>query len=423
MRIWIVNPFDPLPGDPEQEGRYATLARQLAARGHQVTWWTSSFSHRFKKPVDQAALTAACRALHIEPRFLASRPYYGNVGIARLRNHAELARRFRAAAPQAEPPELVLVSTPPPGLAYAAVDYAGTHGARSVVDIQDAWPDLFAVLAPPAMRPAVRPLLRLLRGNLDRAARGCDAIVGVADAYVANLTRVLPAPKPTATVPLGVDLAAFDAGAAAGRAAQPAKPDGEIWLAYTGSLNRNYDFLTLLRAAERFRGAAHVRFFLTGRGELEPEARRLVRELNLTNVTLTGFLDFPAWACLLTQCDAGFNASFPEAMIYLPNKIFYYLAAGVAVLNTIPGQCSAIVRDGGCGLDYEAANPASCAAAIERIIADPAARTSMRHAARRLAETTYDRAVLYPRYADFLEGVASRSGIQPQGISGVATAG
>ncbi|MEW6250648.1 MAG: glycosyltransferase [Planctomycetota bacterium] len=411
MLVWIVNPFDPLPGDPEQDGRYATLAKLLARRGHRVVWWTSAFSHRFKRPVDQAALTEGCRAHAIEPRFLEGRPYRRNVGLARLRNHADLARGFMAAAAaERERPNVIVASTPPPGLARAAVEFAADRGVASIVDIQDAWPDAFVIVAPRIVRPALAPVIRALRRDLRRAARGCDAIVGVADAYVANLTRELDAPKEAATIPLGIDLATFDAAAAHGRCAQWTKPPGEIWVAYTGSLNRNYDFLTILRAAAPTAAqfGPRVRFFLTGRGELEPQARELVSELSLTNVTITGFLDFPTWAYLLTQCDVGFNASFPETMIYLPNKVFYYLAAGAAVLNTIPGQCSAIVREAGCGLDYEARNPESCAAAIAQVVADGACCARMRQAARRAAETSFDRAVLYPRYAELIERLGTR---------------
>jgi glycosyltransferase involved in cell wall biosynthesis len=247
--------------------------------------------------------------------------------------------------------------------------------------------------------------LTAARGNVRRAARGCDAIVGVADAYVDNFARETRAPKVTATIPLGVDLAAFDAAAQRGRCARFTKPAGEIWLAYTGSLSRNYDFLTILRAAARLPAelGPRVRVFLTGRGALAPEARKLVREHELTGVELTGFLDFETWAYLLSQCDVGFNAAFPHALIHLPNKIFYYLAAGVAVLNTIPGQCSRIVRECGCGFDYTAGHVAGCVAAVERVVRDDAARDAMRRAARRLAETTYDRAVLFPGYVDLIE--------------------
>ena len=406
MNVWIVNPFDPLPGDPEQEGRYATLARLLVARGHRVRWWTSSFSHRFKRPVDQAEIARACRACGIEVEFTDAPPYARNVGLRRVRSHGVLARRFREAALRSpDTPDVVVVSSPPPVLAAVAVDVARRRGARSIVDVQDLWPNAFTSLAPRPVRALLGPVIWMLRGNVRRAARGCDAIVGVADAYVQSSLCETDGSKRIATIPLGVDLAAFDAAAARGRCERFAKPPGEIWLAYTGSLNRNYDFLTILRAAAKIgtRLGPGLRFFITSRGELAEQAQAIVHEQKLTNVTLTGFLEFDTWAYLLSQCDAGFNASFPEVMIFLPNKIFYYLAAGAAVLNTIPGQCSQIVREGGCGLDYSAGDADSCAAAIERVVRDVAGRVAMQKAARRLAETTYDRAILFPKYVELIE--------------------
>jgi len=406
MLVWIVNPFDPLPGDPEQEGRYATLARLLLQRGHAVTWWTSSFSHRFKRPVDQAAIRSVCETLGLEARFLDAPPYYRNVGLARLHNHAQLARHFAHQASESSArPRVVVASSPPPALAEVAVTVGKRLGAKVLIDVQDAWPDVFASLAPRPLRPLLKPFIWALRGSVRRGALSCDAIVGVADAYIDHYRREVHEPKLTAMIPLGVDLPAFDRAVAAGRCPEYTRPAGQVWLAYTGSLNRNYDFLTILQAADllRDRLGERVRFFLTGRGELAAQAERLVRERRLSNVTLTGFLPFETWAYLLSQCEVGFNASFPAAMIYLPNKVFYYLAAGCAVLNTIPGQCSRMIREAGCGLDYAAGDAASCAAAVERLVCEEGERAAMRRAARRLAETSCNRALLFPRYVELIE--------------------
>ena len=40
-----------------------------------------------------------------------------------------------------------------PGLARAAMRYAGAGGARTIVDVQDLWPENFARLVPRAVRP------------------------------------------------------------------------------------------------------------------------------------------------------------------------------------------------------------------------------------------------------------------------------
>ena len=294
-------------------------------------------------------------------------------------------------------------------LAREALHAAKRLGAAGIVDIQDLWPETFDRLAPTAFRPLARLALRPLARAARTAYAAANAIVGVADAYVARGSELSGGTPATAMFPLGVDLADFDAAATRGRCERFTKPKDELWLAYTGSLNRSYDCLTVIRAFAIAAGRVErpMRLLVTGRGELAGAARRIVDHEHLDNVSLTGFLDFPQWAFLLSQCDVGFNACLPEALIHLPNKIFYYLAGGAAVLNTIPGQCSRIVKEAACGLDYTAGDADGCAATIARLAEDDDLRGAMQQASRQLAETTYDRKVFMPRYVAFIEKVSA----------------
>jgi len=407
MNIWLVNPFDPLPGDPEQEGRYASLVRLLSAAKHKVTWWTSAFSHRFKRPVDQQALSEGCDRLGVDVKFLDAPAYSKNVSFRRLWNHRILARQFRRLARrQSDRPDVIVVSVPPPMIARQACRFGKACGAGIIVDCQDLWPETFYRLAPGAAGALKRIAFRPWAAAAAESYRLADVAVGVADGYVQRVVELGGPKSRTATIPLGVDLAAFDASSSRGKCDRFTKPPGQVWLAYTGSLNQSYDPLTIIRAAGKLRDRAGAfRLFVTGRGELQAEAEEIIRSETIDNVRLTGFLDFDEWAYLLSQCDAGFNASFASAMIYLPNKIFYYLAAGLAVLNTIPGQCSRIVQDGNCGLDYTAGDVDACASTIVKILDDEDARGSMKRASRQLAETTYDRAVFMPQYAELIESL------------------
>ena len=408
MIIWLVNPFDPLPGDPEQEGRYATLARLLVAKGHDVTWWTSSFSHRFKKPVDQKTVTAACKAIGFDVRFLSVPSYHRNVGLSRLWNHYLLAKCFRKAVrTEPNPPIIVLTSIPPPILARQAAIFAKEYMAKVIVDVQDLWPETFYRTAPALLRPLFPFILAPWHKAACSVYTAADSIVGVADEYV-NRAVKLGGPKAiSATIPLGIDRVAFAAAVDQGRCEKLTKPTGEIWFAYAGSLSRSYDCLTLTYAFAQVHKALNVpiRLFITGRGELREEIEQIIRKQNLNNVTLTGFLDFHHWAYLLSQCDVGFNPSLPEAMICLPNKIFYYFAGGLAILNAIPGQCSQIIREGHCGFDYRAGDVDNCAQAIERLITNHEELTTMQSNSCRLAKTRYDRRVLYTKYVELIEQV------------------
>lgn len=419
MNVWIVNPFDPLPGDPEQEGRYATLVRLLRHAGHQVMWWTSSFSHRFKRPVDQHLISETCHHLGMAIRFLEVPAYRTNVSVARLRNHYLLARRFAASARHEDSrPDVVIASIPPPMLARAACRLAHRLGTKTIVDVQDLWPETFFRLGPRFAKPLLHAAFRPWARAAKETYRTADSIVGVADEYVDRAIDLGASRESAITIPLGVDLAAFDAAARNGRCEEFTKAQGQIWLAYTGSLNRSYDPLTIIRAVGSLTGKASgkIRLFVTGRGHLAGQAKQIIRNEGHRNIVMTGFLDFDKWAYLLSQCDVGFNASLPEALIYLPNKIFYYFAAGLAVLNTIPGQCSRIISDGKCGLDYCAANVYSCSQAIRRAVDDIECLRAMGTASRRLATTTYDRKVIYPGYVNFIERIAGRR-YQPSRIS------
>jgi glycosyltransferase involved in cell wall biosynthesis len=406
MIVWLVNPFDPLPGDPEQEGRYATLARLLTERGHKVVWWASSFSHRFKKPVNQQVIRAKCKAIGIKVRFLSVPAYHRNVGIGRLWNHWLLATHFRRVAEtESTPPDVVIASLPPPMLARQAVRFTRKCAAKTIVDIQDLWPETFYRLAPKPVRPLLYAILFPWHKAACKAYRAADALVGVADAYVNRAVEMAGPNKTTACIPLGIDLVAFDAAVAAGVCEEFTKPPGELWFVYAGSLNLSYDCLTVVRGFARAQKVLDrpTRLFVTSRGELRKDVERIIDTEGLKNVTLTGFIDFHHWAYLLTQCDVGFNSSSPEAMIYLPNKIFYYFAAGLAVLNTIGGQCSWIIREGNCGLDYKAGNVDSCARTIKQIVVSKQSLTPMQQNSRHLAETRYDRRLLYPHYVHLIE--------------------
>ena len=50
MKISIVEIGEPLPLEENVRLlRYGNFCRYLASKGHEVTWWTSSFSHMPKK--------------------------------------------------------------------------------------------------------------------------------------------------------------------------------------------------------------------------------------------------------------------------------------------------------------------------------------------------------------------------------------
>jgi len=403
--VWIVNPFDPLPGDPEPPGRYASLARVLRDAGYGVTWWTASFSHRYKSPLDQGPLLDACRREGIEVRFVETPRYERNVSLSRFRSHRVFADGFSRASSAFAAPAVIVASNPPMESAAAAGRVARDLGARLIVDVQDIWIESSRRFLPSLIRWAWPLLFRpWIRANREAFA-AADAVVGVARDYANQASLYGRGACRQEVIPLGIDLAAFDAAAASGRSLLPARTEGQVRVIYSGSLSRNYDVLTAARAARRAVGAhPHLEVIFNGRGELVSELRPMIE--GVPGIRFLDFVGAADWAATVKACDIGWNAVRPESRILFPNKVFGYWAAGLAVLNTIPGECAEWIARTETGVTYAAGDEEAACRALAELAADPAKLASMRAAARASAVERWDRKHLYRAYLSLVESLA-----------------
>ncbi len=407
MRLWLVNPFDPLPGDPEiPEVRYASLARAFACNGHKVLWWTSNFNHRFKRFLDEKRITQVCKNVGIEIQFMDAIAYKKNVSLKRVLNHYLLAKNFSKMSRKLPlRPDVIIASTPPLMLAQEAAKYAKENYVKLIVDTQDIWPEVFYPIFPKFLRPFASLLLRPWHTASKKAYQLADAYTCTAEEYLNHSQQLGGKKKPFAVIPLGVDYQLFNNAASAGICAEFKKPKGEIWFIYAGSITRNHDFLTPIHAfAEVYKSLkAPSKLFIVGAGYLSDLVKDAIGRYNTTKIMQTGFLSMEKLAYLLTQCDIGFNASWPETRIFLPYRLFHYFAGGLAVLNTMPGECSQILKQNNCGLDYEAGNVDDCSRAINEVVSDLSRLRIMQVNSRNLAINAYEQKVLYQQYVKFIE--------------------
>ena len=91
MTVWIQNPFDNLPSEGYRKQRYWLMCEAFARAGHQVVFWTSSFSHARKGMRDEGS---GIRGQGIEVRLIPTLPYPKNVCFARIHSHRAYAREW-----------------------------------------------------------------------------------------------------------------------------------------------------------------------------------------------------------------------------------------------------------------------------------------------------------------------------------------
>lgn len=328
MQIWILNPFDELPGEgPEQ--RYACLARHLLARGHTVTWITADFHHRLK----QRRLPPADLPPGLDVLLVRSPAYPRNTSPRRLRAHRVWARNARTLLLQQvrsgerPPPNLVLASTPPIEGAATALKLAEALGASSVVDVMDRWPDNWLLLLPsfPALqflgRLLLSPWFRLTREVFRKADALCAQSRAFADFASQSTTQnpqPTPHPSPCHICPLGAPPPAHPP--------SPAPPPFPLHILYVGAMGAIYDIGTVLGAMKRAqREERDWRLTLVG---TDPENtwRRRAKEMGLGDrVTFPGYVHGGDLESLLNTAHLGLVPLNPASGVAIPYKVGNYL--------------------------------------------------------------------------------------------------
>lgn len=156
-----------------------------------------------------------------------------------------------------------------------------------------------------------------------------------------------------------------------------------------------YDNATALRAFAAVR-AVHpaARLVVAGSGPLRAELEALAVQLALgESVSFTGRVDNEGMAALYRGADVMINPSLVDNM---PNSVLEALACGVAVVSTNVGGVPYLVDDGKTALLVPPGEPEPMAAAIVRLLHEPALAAALREAGLRAVQQ-YTWASVRPR--------------------------
>ncbi len=408
--IWLLQTGEPLPLDPGARlMRTGLLARLLAARGHAVRWFVSSFEHQ-RKIMRFPADTELTLPDGVVLQVIKSPGYASNMSLARYRDHALVARTFRRIAPGLPRPDVVVASLPCHNLAYEGVAFAAARGIPSMVDIRDPWPDIIIDYLPAPLRPLAR---LALWGDLRRARRlfqQTDAIVAVSRTFLdwglAKAGRA--ATDRDQTLYLGYP-----------RRRHPEDAPVPSWLAglegrrlavFVGTFGRSYELELVARAARIFHeaGERDVAFVVAGDGGQADALRAMAGKCD--NLLLPGWLDRDTIAALLVRASVGL-APCRMAPGTVSNKIFEYAAHGLPVIASLRGEMETLLARHGFGLSYAPGDVDGLVAALRTVLGDPERRRAMGAAAAAFHAAEGDSGAILERYADRIEQLAARQGI------------
>lgn len=387
---------------PEMAGgaRSFEMARRLVATGHEVHMVTSDQHGSASTPTWRESCEAG---IHVHWTAV---PYDNVMSHAkRMRAFVEFAWRAARRAAQLRG-DVVFATSTPLTIALPAVHAARRARCPMVFEVRDLWPAVPIAIGAIRNPIAVRAARWLERYAYRNAAQVVALAPGMRDEIVAT---GYPAERVT-VIPNGCDLDVFR-DASVGRVLRASHE----WLGdrplvvFTGTfgLVNGMDYLPQL-AAELAKIDTGIRIAAVGAGRELARTQRLAAELGVLdhNLYLLGRrpkLEAAAWTQAADMTLALFTGPPIVWRDAVQNKFFDSLAAGKPVANNFPGWQSRIAQEAGAGLILPADDVPAAARQLAGALRDRQWLDSAGAAARRLAETRFNRDDLAARLGGVLE--------------------
>lgn len=416
MTVWILKDSEPLPLKPGQRAlRSGLLAQELGRRGHQVLWWTSTFSHHHKQ-----FLFEGDTRLELMPNVtllaLDVGRYQRNIGLARVLHHRRLGRRFQEAAPAQPPPDVIVSALPIIDFPFQAACFASSRRVPLIVDVRDPWPDVFADKSPAVLRPIVKWLTTSERRRASHSLKSAVLLTAVSEGFMRwalNLAGRIRRPEDRVFY-LGHS-GFSEAPVQETRLQNAAQLAGKLVFTFVGTFGHSYEVELIARAARYFHSRRpHLAFVLVGKGHQEKTLRE--KYAGLPNLILTGWLDTREIASLLSHSHVGLVPcrSLPNTV---PNKPFEYLAAGLPLISSLEGEMEEIIEAHGIGVSYQAGDLQGFIQAVERVAEDRDTLSRWSANAVTAFNTKFNANRIYPDFANHVEQAVERASMNGAPVS------
>ncbi|MCF8475953.1 MAG: glycosyltransferase family 4 protein [Pseudolabrys sp.] len=364
------------------------LAFHLAGAGHDIQVVTSR--QRYDDPAADLPVRETVKGVtvHRVPTTRFGRAALIGRGLDYLSYHRA---SWRALGRLAGAGDILVAKTDPPLLSVLAMHAAARSGARLVNWLQDLYPEVAVELGLPLTKG---PIAAALAHQRNRSLQAATANVVLGHTMAARVRALPVAAEKVHIIPNWssdediVPIAAAD------------NPLRREWglaekfvVGYSGNLGRAHDFETVLAAAERLRGHAHIVFVFIGGGRQFDEVARQVRERRLgQTVRFFPYQDHARLKYSLSVPDVHWLSLRPafEGLMF-PSKFYGIAAAGrpIVALADTGGEIAGLVARHGCGIAIDPADAGRLTQTLLALANDMPRCADMGLRARRMLEANF----------------------------------
>ncbi|MCI8940381.1 MAG: glycosyltransferase family 4 protein [Dorea sp.] len=391
--------------------RFGYLAEFLTGMGYQVDLITTTFQHweKAQRDLRQIKKDVAAGVYPYKLRFIYEPGYRKNIDPLRVLSHKIAAKNLKKLLEKGpldgRDYDLIYAEIPPNDVALAAAEYAKKKGIPFVADVNDLWPEAMRMVLdiPVVSDAAFYPLKR----DAEKVYSLVSGIVGTSDEYRDRPSKNQSRDIPKETVYVGNEIAEFDRGAEE-YMEETAKPEGEFWVTYAGTIGTSYDIRTMILAGEKLAEEGHeeIKIKILGDGPLKEELEVLADSRQIRNVEFTGYAPYEEMAAYLKQSDILVNSFVKKAPQSIVTKIGDYLAAGKPMINTcMSREFRRKVKQDGFGINIMPEDAGVLAEAILKLKQNEGRRLEMGRRARAVAEAEFDRPEAYKKIERLIAGL------------------
>ena len=395
--------------------RFGYLAEFLTKAGFQVDLITTTFQHWEKAQRDLKKIQADIDAgeYPFGLRFIYEPGYKKNVDLARVRSHKIAAKNLKKML-EAKPEDgkdydLLYAEIPPNDVARVAAEYGVAHNIPFVADVNDLWPEAMRMVLDIPVVSSI--LFHPLQRDAEKVYSMVSGVVGTSDEYRDRPFKNQKRNVPKVTVYVGNEIKTFDEGAEKNKESV-AKPEGEFWVSYAGTIGTSYDIRTMGLAGEELirRGHSDIKIKILGGGPMKDELEKLAKDMKIENVEFVGYAPYDKMAAYLAESDILVNSFVKKAPQSIVTKIGDYLAAGKAMINTcMSPEFRNKVEADGFGVNIMPEDVEILAGAIEDLYNNDEKRLAMGKRAREIAEEQFDRPKAYKKIRNLITELTEES--------------
>lgn len=382
---------------PEESGstRSYWIARQLVSKGHEVVMVTSSNKNHPKSGIE--------RIDGIEVHYIRN-PYDNSMSkLSKIRSFVKFLYKAIRESSKIKGIDKVFATSTPLTIGGVALALKSIKGWPYVFEVRDLWPEF------PIQMGAVRnkTLIRLLRNFEKKIYRNANHIIALSPGMRAGVMdtgipgeRVSMVPnmsKPEEFFPRNPDEAT----------AQKFGIDPKKFnVIHFGSMGPANALEYIIEAARIFKEYEidDVEFIFMGHGATLPRLKALVEKYGLDNVKFLGSHPMKTVSEVVNLCSASITTfkNLPILKTNSPNKLFDSLSAAKPIIVNSAGWTKELVENEECGFYADPENPRDLVDKIIKYRKETAILKKWSENARKLSETTFNRAILADKAAEII---------------------